>query len=58
MPAKLNFFKTPASVRLVSSRSVSTSTGRDLPRYADPGTTGTVGYNQQGVKVRGKEEQM
>ncbi len=27
MPAKLNFFKTPASVRLVSSRSVSTSTG-------------------------------
>ncbi len=27
MPAKLNFFKTPASVRLVSSRTVSTSTG-------------------------------
>jgi hypothetical protein len=27
MPAKLNFFKTPASKRLVSSRSVSTSTG-------------------------------
>ncbi len=27
MPAKLNFFKTPASERLVSSRSVSTSTG-------------------------------
>jgi hypothetical protein len=27
MPAKLNFFKTPASVKLVSSRTVSTSTG-------------------------------
>ncbi len=27
MPAKLNFFKTPASVRLVSRRTVSTSTG-------------------------------
>ncbi len=27
VPAKLNFFKTPASVRLVSSRYVSTSTG-------------------------------
>jgi hypothetical protein len=27
MPAKLNFFKTPASERLVSSQSVSTSTG-------------------------------
>ena len=27
MPAKLNFFKTPASVQLVSSRTVSTSTG-------------------------------
>jgi hypothetical protein len=27
MPAKLNFFKTPASVRLVSSPSVSTYTG-------------------------------
>jgi hypothetical protein len=27
MPAKLNFFKTPASLRLVSSWSVSTSTG-------------------------------
>jgi hypothetical protein len=27
MPAKLNFFKTPASVRLVSSQTVSTSTG-------------------------------
>jgi hypothetical protein len=27
MPAKLNFFKTPASLRLVSSRTVSTSTG-------------------------------
>ncbi len=27
MPAKLNFFKTPASVRLISSRAVSTSTG-------------------------------
>jgi hypothetical protein len=27
MPAKLNFFKTPAPVRLVSSRTVSTSTG-------------------------------
>jgi hypothetical protein len=27
MPAKLNFFKTPASELLVSSRSVSTSTG-------------------------------
>ncbi len=27
MPAKLNFSKTPASVRLVSSRTVSTSTG-------------------------------
>jgi hypothetical protein len=27
MPAKLNFFKTPPSVRLVSSRTVSTSTG-------------------------------
>ncbi len=27
MPAKLNFFKTPASERLVSSRSVSISTG-------------------------------
>ncbi len=27
MPTKLNFFKTPASVRLVSSRTVSTSTG-------------------------------
>ncbi len=27
MPAKLNFFKTPASEQLVSSRSISTSTG-------------------------------
>ncbi len=27
MPAKLNFFKTPGSERLVSSRPVSTSTG-------------------------------
>jgi hypothetical protein len=27
MPAKLNFFKTPASIRLVSSQTVSTSTG-------------------------------
>ncbi len=27
MPAKLNFFKTPASVRLVSSQPMSTSTG-------------------------------
>jgi hypothetical protein len=27
MPAKFNFFKTPASVRLISSRTVSTSTG-------------------------------
>ena len=27
MPARVNFFKTPASVRLVSSQTMSTSTG-------------------------------
>jgi hypothetical protein len=49
MPAKLNFFKTPSSVRLVSSRPVSTSTGISgcfQPGQAKsvPGPTPLIGH--------------
>ncbi len=59
MPAELNFFKTPASERLVSSRSVSTSTGISgcfQPGQAKVGPGPTpLGVSQETITEKSKK---